>query len=158
MLLYFCNVWFWVGPHKILALARWHGLLLRAPWLKSIFFCTIICDVILWFSKSHSSCKRYEFNGILDNCLKQSYALQKLKLSKDWWKIKDRENWGFDRSDIETQNKSTVLTWAKLEALYVNELVAMFWESFHCNCNWNCNWITITSTWIIVAVIENFKL
>ena len=41
---------------------------------------------------------------------KQNFVLQKLKLNKDWWKNKDGEKWGFNRSDIETQNKSTGLT------------------------------------------------
>ena len=41
---------------------------------------------------------------------KRNYVLQKVKLKKDRWKSKDREKRGFDRSDIELLNKSTVLT------------------------------------------------
>ena len=89
---------------------------------------------------------------------KQNYELEKIKLNKDWWKIKDREKWGFDKSVSEIQKKSTVLIEAKHEASYVTELVAMFWEFHHRNCNWNCNWIAITWTWIMVIVIENFRL
>ena len=42
---------------------------------------------------------------------------KKLKLNKDWWKNKTREKWGFNRFGKEIQNKSTVLTSAKLFAL-----------------------------------------
>ena len=42
------------------------------------------------------------------------------KLNKDWWKNKVIEKWGSDRFNIEIQNKSHVLTLAKLEASCVN--------------------------------------
>ena len=35
----------------------------------------------------------------------RNYTLQKLKLNKDWWKNKDGEKWGFDRSGTEIQTK-----------------------------------------------------
>ena len=45
---------------------------------------------------------------------KLNYVLQKLNLNKACRKNKDREKWGFDRSGIEIQNKSTDLAQAKL--------------------------------------------
>ena len=57
----------------------------------------------------------------------------KIKAKQRLMEEKNREKWGFNRSDVEIQNKFTVLTSAKLAASYVNELVEMFCESFHCN-------------------------
>ena len=34
---------------------------------------------------------------------KQNYVLKQLKFNKNWWKNKDREKWGFNRSDVEMQ-------------------------------------------------------